>query len=163
LTRLIEASDADFVALLAGQSPGTHPVAEGGIESNEVLQMLQNLASAVRQDFSPAAWLIIDDGNIVGMCSLLSAPTVDGSVSIGYGIAPAYRGKGIGKRAIAELVGWAKTRPEIRAITAETAIANGPSQGILIQNGFAKAGDRVDAEDGTLFCWVHILTGRAAG
>lgn len=153
MTVLIEASDADFVALIAGQSPGRHPVVEGGIETGEVLLMLQGLASSVEQQFHPAAWLIIDEDRVVGMCSLLAAPTVDGSVPIGYGIANNYRGKGIGKRAIAALVDWACGDPRITAITAETAVGNGPSQGILIHNKFVKSGERHDEEDGALVCW----------
>jgi RimJ/RimL family protein N-acetyltransferase len=153
LTYLLEASDASFAALLSGRSPTGHLIAEGGIETDEVMQMLQSLACSVRQDFSPAAWLIVDDERIIGMCSLLSAPDPDGTVAIGYGIAPAYRGKGIGKRAIAALVEWAQNQEKITAITAETATDNGPSQGILLHNGFRRNGERRDPEDGTLFCW----------
>jgi RimJ/RimL family protein N-acetyltransferase len=153
LTRLVEATDADFAALIAGEMPGGVAVADGGIESNDVLEMLRALANDVARQFSPASWLIIDDGCIVGMCSLLTAPDSDRSISIGYGIASAYRGQGIGKRAIAALTEWARSHPQISAITAETAMTNGPSQGVLLQNGFEKCGERHDPEDGALICW----------
>jgi RimJ/RimL family protein N-acetyltransferase len=153
LTYLIEASDAAFSSLLSGQSPAGYPIANGGIETSEVMQMLQSLAHSVRQDFSPAAWLIVDEERVVGLCSLLSAPDADGTVAIGYGIASACRGKGIGKRAIAALVEWARNNGQVMAIIAETAIDNGPSQGILSQNDFRKTGERYDIEDGMLFCW----------
>lgn len=115
--------------------------------------MLRNLANSVRQGFKPAAWFIVDDNEIVGLCSLLNAPTVTGSVAIGYGIAPMYRGKGIGKRAIAALADWGRHDPQITSINAETATSNEPSQRILMRNDFIKVGERHDPEDGALICW----------
>jgi RimJ/RimL family protein N-acetyltransferase len=158
LTRLIAASDADFTGLIdnllsGGSQVSGFSVANGGIETAEVLLMLQGLANNVRQDFSPAAWLILENDHIVGMCSLISAPDADGAIAVGYGIAAGYRGKGICKRAIAKLAEWARSHPQISAITAETALTNGPSQGVLLQNGFEKCGERHDPEDGALFCW----------
>ncbi len=158
MTRLIAASDADFTALIDNLLSGDSQVcgfsvANGGIETAEVLLMLKGLANNVRQDFSPAAWLILENDHIVGMCSLISAPDADGAIAVGYGIAAGYRGKGICKRAIAVLADWARNQPHLSVITAETAISNGPSQGVLMQNGFVKSGERHDNEDGELYCW----------
>jgi RimJ/RimL family protein N-acetyltransferase len=155
---IIEATDADFNALIEGGLVAGYPVATGGIESAEVLGMLRGLANNVRANFSPAAWLILEDSVILGLCSLLAPPDKSGSAPIGYGIAPAYRGQGTGTKAIADIVIWARQNPAINALTAETAISNIPSQKILESNGFTRIGTRHDADDGDLYCWHLRVT-----
>jgi RimJ/RimL family protein N-acetyltransferase len=153
LTGLSEATDADFSALIAGNDPGGMPVADGGIESAEVLSMLQSLAHSVRQVFSPAAWLVIEDGTAAGLISLLGPPDQNGAVAIGYGIAPACRNMGIGTRAVAALAAWGRSHTAVSAMTAETAVSNAPSQAVLSANGFVRTGERHDEEDGALYLW----------
>jgi hypothetical protein len=63
---LIEATDAHFAALIAGESPDGLAVAEGGVEAPEVLAMLRGLSAEVGQSFQPNAWLIVEDGEVVG-------------------------------------------------------------------------------------------------
>ena len=62
-------------------------LAAGGLAAPEVLQILRSLAISVRKDFDPAAWLIVEDGEVVGLCSLKHAPDSHSAVEIGYGIA----------------------------------------------------------------------------
>jgi RimJ/RimL family protein N-acetyltransferase len=155
---IIETTDADFNALIEGGIVAGYPVAVGGIESVEVLSMLRNLANNVRAHFSPAAWLIAEDSIIVGLCSLLAPPDGTGSVPIGYGIAPAYQGQGLGAKAIYDLAAWARRNNMINTLTAETATSNIASQKILESNGFIRVGTRNDAEDGNLFCWHLQVT-----
>ena len=67
---IIEAESSDFQALIAGAAPRDldHPDSE--IAPPEILHMLHGLAEKVRQDFSPAAWLIVEHGEVVGLCSV---------------------------------------------------------------------------------------------
>ena len=114
--------------------------------------MLAGVAARVGESFSPASWLIVEDGEVVGMCSVTRPPS-EGVIDIGYGIAPTRQNRGCASRAIGDIVAWARTSPDVRAITAETGIANVASQRVLERNGFVRVGERVDDEDGPLICW----------
>lgn len=41
-------------------------------------------------------------------------------------------------------------------IAAETGVGNIASQHVLERNGFARAGERINAEDGPVICWEAI-------
>jgi RimJ/RimL family protein N-acetyltransferase len=150
---LVAASAVHFERLIAGQPPEpaialpSTPVAE-----ESVLQMLAELAAAIRTDFDPCAWLVLDGAVLVGLVSLTAAP-VGGTITIGYGIAPSEQRRGAATGAVAALLVWARGDPRVQAISAETRTDNIPSQRALERNGFAKAGERIDAEDGALICW----------
>jgi RimJ/RimL family protein N-acetyltransferase len=150
---LIEATDADFAALIDGNAPGRLKLPDGGLESPDVLRMLRDVARRVREDFSPAAWIIVEDEAVVGLCSLKNAPGADGVVEIGYGVAPTCRRRGVARRAVFDLLVWARSQTAIIAVTAETSTDNASSQGVLEANGFIQIGARVDDEDGDLVCW----------
>jgi len=114
--------------------------------------MLADVAARVRESFSPASWLIVEDNEVVGLCSVTRPPS-GGVIEIGYGIAPTRQNRGIAGRAIRDIVAWARTSPEVQAIIAETGIPNLASQRVLERNGFVRVGERVDEEDGPLICW----------
>ena len=151
---LIEATDAHFADLIAGRDPEGLTVAEGGVETPEVIAMLRDLSAEVGESFEPNAWLIVEDGEVVGLCSLVRTPYVGDSVMIGYGVAASRRRRGIAKRAVADLLAWARDDDRVSTVTAETSIHNGPSQRVLEANGFARSGEREDEDDGPLFCWA---------
>jgi RimJ/RimL family protein N-acetyltransferase len=114
--------------------------------------MLRELANHIRPQFAPAAWLIVENEEIVGLCSLTRVPS-DGVIDIGYGIAPSRQGRGHAKDAVAAIVEWARAEPRVTAVTAETSVQNLPSQRVLERNGFLRVGERTDTEDGDLICW----------
>lgn len=150
---LIEATDAHFAALLAGDSPDGLVVAEGGVEAPEVLAMLRALSAEVGESFHPNAWMIVENGEVVGLTSLVRTPYVGDTVMIGYGVAASRRRRGIATRAVADLLAWARSDHRVATVTAETSIHNAASQRVLEANGFQRTGERTDAEDGELFCW----------
>ena len=150
---LIEITDAHFAALIAGERPNGLAVAEGGVETPEMLAMLRGLSAEVGESFEPNAWMIVEDGEVVGLCSLVRVPYVGDTVMIGYGVAASRRRRGIARRAVADLLTWARGDHRVGVVTAETSIHNGPSQRVLEANGFQRSGERTDEEDGELFCW----------
>jgi RimJ/RimL family protein N-acetyltransferase len=150
---LIVADDAVFAGLAQGTAPAGLRLVPGGIEDDDIMAMLRALAASVSETFAPAAWLIIEEGEAVGMCSLKNAPGDGAAVEIGYGIAPSRQGYGIATRAVADVLAWARTDPRVAKVTAETAIENFASHKVLERNGFARAGRRMDDEDGELLCW----------
>ena len=155
---LIAATHAHFEALKAGEPIDSFSIAPGGIEVRETLEMLQSLAQTVAASFQPSAWLIVEDTEIVGLCSLLATPGDSGSMMIGYGVAASRRGNGVAKRAIADVLKWARLDTRISIIAAETSVNNMASQCVLESNGFTKCGERTCSEDGELICWQINVT-----
>jgi RimJ/RimL family protein N-acetyltransferase len=151
---LIEAKTQDFAALLRGEAPNPYRLCDSPLGPPEVLAMLAQLADTIGETFRPSAWMMVEDGEIVGLIS----PTrpfdpLDGALLIGYGVAPTRRGRGVATRAVADLVAWAGADDRVHALTAETSVDNPASQAVLARNGFRRVGERDDAEDGPLICW----------
>lgn len=150
---IIEATARDFDALLVGTAPrNLRLVSDSAIASPEVLQMLSNLAREIRDQFAPSAWMIVEDREVVGLCSVIRVPQ-DGDVHIGYGVAPSRQRRGATTRAIAALLAWGRRDPRVASISAETSVENLASQRVLERNGFVRTGERIDPEDGPLICW----------
>ena len=109
----------------------------------------------------PALWhapfLFVDDtcapsGRIVGSGIFKGEPS-EGWVEIGYGIAPACERRGYATDAVFALVRLAFEQPGVRAVYAETAVANDASRSVLGKVGFTHAGQRFSDEDGMVDCW----------
>ncbi len=77
-------------------------------------------------------WLIvIRDENVgAGMLGFKGFPDENGSTEIGYGIDPAYQGKGYMSEAVRALIDWAFTHPFCKIITA-TEVENPASKRLL--------------------------------
>lgn len=153
---IIETNEEDYSCLIDGRAPRDYRLADSAIAPLEILKMLAGVAAGIRAQFQPASWLIVEDGEVVGMCSITKPPS-GGVVDIGYGIAPSRQRRGIASRAIGDVVRWAKERPDVSVVRAETSVENLPSQRVLVRNAFQSAGARVDDEDGPLICWRHNL------
>lgn len=150
---LIEATADHFALLLKGEAPdGLRLVADSVIAPPEVLSMLADLAEGIRPGFTPAAWLVALEGELIGLVSLIAAPS-DGEARIGYGVAPTHCGRGAASAAVGEVVAWAKADARVQRLYAETGIDNPASQKVLVRNGFSQVGRRTDPEDGDLICW----------
>ena len=88
----------------------------------------------------PTVWLIARraDGRILGDLGTHGPPDSEGSVEIGYSLAPSARGKGIGTAAVAALVRGLTVVPGIRRITAVTGAQNTASRRLLERQGFRR-------------------------
>lgn len=86
-------------------------------------------------------WLILDDDDrIAGECGVKAPPDEAGTVEIGYGLAPASRGHGLGGQALAALLEEVRATPGVRRIVAEVHPSNLPSRRMLERCGFALVG-----------------------
>jgi RimJ/RimL family protein N-acetyltransferase len=157
---LIATTPADFTTLIAGGTPRGLAVAPGGIETTEILEMLAGVAQQITASFAPAAWMIAERDEIIGMISITALPAA-GVIDIGYGIAASRRRQGVATRAIADLLGWAATDTRVITITAATAPENLASQRVLAANGFVQSGTRIDPEDGPLLLWHRNIAAAA--
>lgn len=148
-----EALDADFEAVLSGRAPAGLRLPDSPLAEQNILVMLRELANGIRPSFAPASWMIISDGELVGLCSLVKVPT-DRAIDIGYGIAESCRRKGHASRAVAELLLWVQADDRVSTCNAETSVDNISSQRVLEATGFVRSGTRTDPEDGEMICWM---------
>lgn len=105
-------------------------------------------------------WFIIrkQDRVVVGSADFKSPPDQNGSVEIGYGLAPPFEHNGYMTESIAAMCHWAWQQPAVHHILAETEPDNLPSQRVLQRCGFAAFTAKNDnAADGlTPNCWWRL-------
>jgi RimJ/RimL family protein N-acetyltransferase len=101
---IIELTGSDFNAMLEGIAPrNLRLVQDSAIAPPDVLAMLSRLATKIGTEFSPSAWMMVEDGEIVGLCSATRIPQ-GREIHIGYGVAPTRQGRGYAARAIGQLI-----------------------------------------------------------
>ena len=135
------ATDDDFRWLL-GQASATREISVApDLAPLEVIEIVRQL---------PANWLMILDGELVGIIGLKSDQGAE--VEVGYGVAASRWGRGHASAALGELLPILGGR-DVRVVKAETSVENPASQRVLERNGFARVGERIDDEDGPLIVW----------
>jgi [ribosomal protein S5]-alanine N-acetyltransferase len=75
-----------------------------------------------------------------GLAGFKGAPDGIGSAELGYGIDPAFQGKGYMTETVCALVDWAFNHPTCRTVTAVTLKVNYASIRVLEKVGFARVG-----------------------
>lgn len=129
-----------------------------GRETDEVLktaysEMLEGCLRNPDQRIWYALWeLQLNDGSKKTVGSL-SFKGLDekGMVEIGYGMDPAYEGKGLMTEAVSAVVRWASEQPGVSSIEAETEPDNIASQRVLEKAGFVPKG--VLGTEGPRYVW----------
>lgn len=100
--------------------------------------------------------VIDDDGLVAGECGTKGPPDRDGRVEIGYGLAAGSRGRGLGGRAVAELLRQLAARDDIRVVEAEVHVSNAPSRRIVERLGLEEYAGPVGG-----FVRYRLVLGRA--
>ena len=123
----------------AGALLGLH-VSPGWPNADE-LEVLPTLADDLARDPGLADWgmrLVIHTGErtIIGCAGLMGRPTPEGTVEVGYGIAPPYQGHGYATEATRALVGWAFAQPSVRRVIAACLEDNRRSIRVIEKSGF---------------------------
>ena len=148
---LVAATDAHFAWLLdEADAPDQLRLPPSGIDQPWVYRWLRATLPTLGEHGS---WLMVADAEAVGLCSYKAAPDAAGDVEIGYGVAPERRRLGHATRAVSLLIEEARRNDRVRAIRAETALANLPSQRVLEANGFVQVGRGMDDEEGETIVW----------
>ena len=85
-------------------------------------------------------WNIVDKASnqMVGDLCFKGEPNPKGEIEIGYGIYPAFEGKGYMTEAIRVLKQWAFAQPGVETVIAETSSTNVSSHRTLEKNNFRK-------------------------
>src|SRR5215831_9514491 len=86
--------------------------------------------------------IVRDDEDLVGVLGFEDIGTEPGRAMLGYWLATDVVGQGIGRRAIALALSWARDHPGLRTVWAVVAEANLASQRVLEINQFRKVGTR---------------------
>jgi [ribosomal protein S5]-alanine N-acetyltransferase len=90
---------------------------------------------------------------LVGSGGFTGKPNAQGSVEIGYEIAPTHRQRGLATELARALVTHAFSHPEVNAVTAHTLAEENPSTRVLLNCGLAKVAEIEHPEDGKLWRW----------
>lgn len=153
-TMLLEVDDSHFAWMLGRRdSPvGGLTLPPGGIDGPETLRIVRGMSRVLRATGSKASWMMVAEGEAVGLCSYKQPPK-DGRVEIGYGVAASRRGRGHATRAVSAMLDYARTDPAVSRVIAETAVANIASQRTLERNGFTRYGAGRDPDDGPTILW----------
>ena len=162
MTFLHAMTDTDF-AWMMGEAGAQSPdltLPDVPIASAEIITMLRGIAADLAAaDDRPVAWLAAEAGAVVAMIGF-TRRGADGRYELGYGVAPAHRGRGIMTRALACLLPVLAVQGH-DSLTVETSVDNPASQHVLERNGFARSGTREDPEDGALILWAIDLYQKA--
>lgn len=79
--------------------------------------------------------IVIGNGDFKGL------PTEDGTVEVGYSIIEKFQGKGFATEAVAGLIKWAFTHPQVTRVIAETYPELTKSVRVMEKNGLVFIGD----------------------
>jgi ribosomal-protein-alanine N-acetyltransferase len=150
-------------ALLEGGDAFTrgsgYGVADGYLEFPEALPAV---VQALRDGMDPDwfSYLIIAPATttVIGLGGFTGPPT-DGSVEIGYSIAPAYRGRGHATEAARRWLDIATARG-VTSVCAHTLAEENPSTGVLRRLGFRRTAELTDPEVGAVWRWELTVDGR---
>ena len=158
MTQLVDCRDGDFLWILGAEpvTPGLR-LPPGGIDSLEIIQIVRGMAKSVYASHDRGAWMMVEDSEVVGLCSYKAAPDEEGAVEIGYGVAPARRKQGHATRAVAAMLDIARDDPAVKVVLAVTSVDNPASQRCLIANGFVETDRTDDPEDGPVILWMRAL------
>lgn len=159
-TTLVELTDDDFIVMLRGDAfvrPGLMQP-PGGVDEPGVLEHVRQIAANLhRSGYAGGHWMMVSNGEVVGLCGIKAPPSHDGEVEIGYGVAASRRRRGHASAAVGAIVDAARQNPAVFAIIALTGLGNVASQRVLVRNGFERIGPRPDPDDGEVFLWRKQL------
>ena len=97
---------------------------------------------------------VLDGQRVVGSGGVKAPPTNDSEVEIGYGMAGAWHGRGLGTQGARGLTEEALAHGAQR-VSACTRPDNIASWRLLVRIGFVRDGERADPDDGLLWRWVR--------
>ncbi|HQU27206.1 MAG TPA: GNAT family protein [Acidimicrobiales bacterium] len=88
-------------------------------------------------------WVVIEEAErtLIGDVGFHGPPDTEGSLEIGYALAPAWRGRGYATEAVGLLCEWAEAQGGVHVLTARTRAENEPSARVLGRLGFVRAGE----------------------
>ncbi len=93
---------------------------------------------------------------VIGAGGFKGPPDSEGMVEIGYGIVPAFEGRGFATEVARALVDYARASGRVRLTRAHTMPVENASTHVLRKCGFTFVGPVVDPEDGDVWRWERV-------
>lgn len=93
------------------------------------------------------------ENKLIGSGGYKGSPAMDGTVEIGYEIAPQYRNRGLATEMTMGLIENAFRDGRVKSIIAHTLGMENPSTKVLRKCGFERAGEIQDPDDGMIWKW----------
>jgi [ribosomal protein S5]-alanine N-acetyltransferase len=93
------------------------------------------------------------DNKLIGSGGYKGKPTTQGTVELGYEIAPSYRNRGLATEMTKGLIENAFRDERVKAIIAHTLGQDNPSTKVLQKCGFEKVKEINDPDDGLIWKW----------
>jgi [ribosomal protein S5]-alanine N-acetyltransferase len=158
--RLVTPGLALIEAAIAGPQPLERAlgceVAEGWDVFPESLPRARDhlAADPARARWGMRLFLAGEPPTLVGWGGFKGMPR-DGTVELGYAVAPSWEGRGIATAAVNAMLDEAFADPEVLAVIAHTLAEPGPSPRVLEKAGFAHAGAIAEGDDGVV--WRYRL------
>jgi RimJ/RimL family protein N-acetyltransferase len=123
----------------------------------EVFAWMRDYLQEHPEDAGWWTYLIVhrQDARLIGTCGYKGAPSVDGTVEIGYEIAERYQNQGLATEAAGALTDFAFRQSGVRAVMAQTLAEENASVRVLRKLGFQYVGEKIDIEDGHLWEWLQ--------
>jgi ribosomal-protein-alanine N-acetyltransferase len=149
--------------LVVGDVPGAQELAPAYDLTRETFAddggVLARRHEQLHADPSEAPWLLrvaVQRGTrqVIGRIGFHSRPAPDGTVEVGYTVAPAYRRQGYATEMVRGLLGWGSSRGAVRCL-ASVRPDNAASLAVIAGLGFVRIGEQIDEIDGLE--WVHCL------
>jgi [ribosomal protein S5]-alanine N-acetyltransferase len=158
----VEPATADHLrALIAGDDAfderfGLH-VAPGYLEFDGVLErMLADLDGGADPAWNTYLFVHVADHAVIGLGGF-KGPPADGTVEIGYGIAPEYRRQGYATEGAALLIETARAA-DVTTVIAHTLPETNFSTRVLTTLGFTQTSTERDPDEGDVWRWERPLT-----
>ncbi len=109
-------------------------------------------------------WQELWDGTLIERATLTAAgqlgtkgaPDENGVVEIGYGVSPAFQGRGYATEMVGALTAWLLGQPGVTQVTAECLGTNVASARVLQKTGFELVGKKA-GDEGALLVWTRSI------
>jgi RimJ/RimL family protein N-acetyltransferase len=152
---MLEALVAGDLAQAAALAP--YPVDASTFAGDEYVLRLRR--DQLRADPTHEPWLyraavLRERGVVVARGGFHEPPDAEGTVEIGYRVAPAWRGQGLATELATGLLAWAREQGAARCL-ASVSPGNAVSLAIVRRLGFVQTGEQMDEVDGLEL--VHTL------
>ena len=158
--RLIPADLNHLDLLMAGPEVFTTAtglqIAPGYLEFPEALPHSRDqLAAAAAAPAWWTPWLFVHtaSGTVIGLGGFKGPPAPNGTLEVGYGIAPEWRGQGYATEATLGLIGFGLGQPGVKAICAHTLAETNASTRVLAKCGLVRVAEITDPADGVIWRW----------
>jgi [ribosomal protein S5]-alanine N-acetyltransferase len=138
----------------AGESELSDPAVTG--------QFAEPMATIAAQEHVPpwCGYIGWEGDQPFGFGGFKGAPDAEGAVEIGYLTFPAHEGRGVASAIAAAMIEIARGEG-LHSVIAHTLPQENPSTGVLRRNGFVRAGEAIDPDEGEVWRW-RLELGTAA-